>query len=120
MNDGSTDNAFDAAMRQRYRLASGRVSPGTLTRLRPRPRAIRPALAWAPGWRVGAGMAGIAAAVFAVTVGLNLHRPPASGMAGHSVAADAASEPDPVGTLEQDPDFYAWLASEDADMLAME
>jgi hypothetical protein len=120
MNDGSTDNAFDAAMRQRYRLASGRVSPGTLTRLRPRPRALGPALAWAPGWRVGAGMAGIAAAMFAVTVGLNLHRPPAPPVASPPLAGDAAWAPDPVGTLEQDPDFYAWLASEDADMLAVE
>lgn len=120
MKTEATDNAFDDAMRARYRLAGERVSPRTRTRLRPGPHATRPALAWRPGWRIGAGMAGIAAATFAVTFALNLHRPPAPPAASPLLAGDAAWAPDPVGTLEQDPDFYAWLASEDADMLAVE
>lgn len=118
MNDETTGNAFDAAMRQRYRLAGERVSPRT--RMQLRPRAARPALAWSPGWRVGAGMAGVAAALFAVTFALNLHRPPSPGAASQPMAGDVAVDPDPVATLDEDPDFYAWLASEDADMLAVE
>lgn len=120
MKTEATDNAFDDAMRARYRLASERVSPRTRTRLRPGPHATRPALAWSPGWRIGAGMAGIAATVFAVTFALNLQRPPAPDATSLPIAGDAAREPDPVDPLGQDPDFYAWLASEDADMLAME
>lgn len=113
------DDAFDAAMRGRYRLASERVPPRILAQLRMRARVVPPSTAWPPGWRAGAAMAGIAAALFAVTFGLNLHRP-SSPAADRSIVRDAAFDPGASGTLDQDPDFYAWLASADADLLAME
>jgi hypothetical protein len=68
---------------------------------------------------MGTALAGVAAAVFALALGVSLWRPvedanPATG------ALVAVSPDDGATVLEQDPDFYAWLASDDADLLAME
>lgn len=117
---GARDDAFDSAMRTLHRDALQQVTPAVRWRLKP---ASAPPKGGVAGrffdWRVGGALAGsVAAAVFALAVGVGLWRTPdtmSPAPAATLTAADANT-----GVLEQDPDFYAWLASEDADLLAVE
>lgn len=116
-----TEDSFDRAMRERYLHAAQHVSPPALARLRvDRHAAARGERIAMRGWAMGAVFGGLAATVFAVAFGLNfrvgqaLDDSPARNLV---VAVDDASV---VTALDHDPDFYAWLASSDAQLMAME
>jgi len=118
------DARFDAAMRQLHATAVGRVSGRTRLQLQQLPRSATTA---AParrgfGWRP---LAASFAAVLALMVGVQLWNAPepspaeqAAPTATPATVADAADDIDAV--LDENPDLYLWLASNDAYALAME
>lgn len=114
------DDAFDARMRETWGTAVDAVPPMVARRLRPAARETR-----APSrWPLGAALA--AAAVIALAIGLRPQALNAPNPA-HAVATNAATTTDAVAStddgatpLDRNPDFYAWLASPDAEQLAME
>ena len=127
-NDHDTndrDARFDAAMRQLHATAVERVSGRTRLRLQQSPRST-PAAAPARrhfGWRP---LAASFAAVLALMVGVQLWNAPEPARPGQTPApaasattlADATDDIDAV--LDENPDLYLWLASNDAYALAME
>lgn len=122
-NDHRSDDRFDAAMRQRHALASARISPRVEAQLRQRRAALRadPRRAHS-GWRPGWPVATACAAVLAVLAGTQLQREPASqtpAPAAMAAAAAAADRADLDSVLDENPDFYLWLASGDADTFAV-
>jgi anti-sigma-K factor RskA len=119
MNDSSRDDRFDAAMRQSYDAATNRLSARTQAQLQQRRRAAssgQPALEPSRrhfGWPVAASFA----AVLALAIGLQVRWQPES-TATVPIVADNDDNLDTV--LDENPDFYLWLASSDANALAME
>lgn len=123
---GSDDN-FDHAMRDRYRQAVQHVSSATRTQLRTnRHAATRGESMPVRGWPLGAAFGGLAAVVFAITLGLNFNQglqidgAQPGPQAASDMLATVADDLPVVTALDQDPDFYAWLASSDAQLMAME
>ena len=116
------DARFDAAMRQLHATAVDRVSGRTQLQLQQRPRPV-PAAAPARrrfGWRP---LAASFAAVLALMVGVQLWNVPEPSPAGQATmpAATVADTTDDIdAVLDENPDFYLWLASSDAYALAME
>lgn len=109
------DARFDSAMRSLHLEAVDHISPQVRQRL----RGARTASSRAPralGW----GLASGCAALFGLVIGLQLHAPPAGTSAPDEsavvTAAPAATvaEPEGLAAVEQNPDFYLWLASTDA------
>jgi ferric-dicitrate binding protein FerR (iron transport regulator) len=118
MNHDNRDARFDAAMRQLHEVATERISGRTRLQLQQRPRTAsvaRPA-ARRLGWPVAASFA----AVLALMVGLQLRQDPAPLPATPAADAVADSGDDIDIVLEENPDLYLWLASNDAYALAME
>ncbi|MFC3552040.1 hypothetical protein ACFOLC_13600 [Lysobacter cavernae] len=118
------DQAFDQAMRRLHAQAVEQVSPATRARLRAA-RHVGAEAARAPrrgfGWVLASGCA----AVFALAIAMQLQPRPASTPATASFAT--TSTPDTgtlyeVGTavaaLDENPDLYLWLASNDDAMPA--
>jgi len=107
------DTRFDAAMRAVHLQALEHVSPQVRRRL----RAARAAPGHAPralGW----GLASGGAALFGLVVALQLHAPPEHPRASAPAVATTTAAPAPdvpiaLAALEQNPDFYLWLASND-------
>ncbi len=123
MNDiRSHDDAFDQAMRDRYRRASGSVSAATRSQLRQarHAAAIGDTRRSRFSWPLLLG--GATAAAFAIAFGLGLHEQMllAPDTTQAATVATAAGYDDPALALDQDPDFYAWLGSADAELVAME
>jgi hypothetical protein len=115
----SPEDRFDAAMRALHQDALVHVSPRVRWKLRPATGTKSSTTDRPSAWRMGTALAGVAAAVFALALGVSLWKPVEE--ANPATGALAATSPDDGATvLEQDPDFYAWLASDDADLLAME
>jgi len=118
------DARFDAAMRQLHATAVDRVSGRTRLQLQQRPRSATiatPARRYL-GWRP---VAASFAAVLALMVGVQLWNAPEPSPAAPATAAPAtavaASTPDDIdAVLDENPDLYLWLASNDAYALAME
>ena len=115
---------FDAALRARHAEALDQLSPRVRAQLAQRrhaalrdqahPRARRNGLRYA--------IAGFAA-IGALALGLQLQRPPSlDPPTTPATVARTAPTAAPRGDtlLDQDPEFYAWLASPDAQQLAME
>lgn len=118
------DNArFDAAMRALHRDAVAQVTPGVRWRLKPAQIASQQhANGHRGAWRLAPLWAGGVAAVFALAIGVGLWRsaePTVPAAPGLQLASEDAGE-DAATVLGEDPDFYAWLASADADLVAME
>ena len=111
------DDEFDARLRDTWRTAVDAVPPTTGRRLRPAMRETR-----APShWPLGAALA--AAAVLAVAIGLHPHATDAPGadtVATTTTTTNLVASDDSTAVLDRNPDFYAWLASPDAEQLAME
>jgi hypothetical protein len=115
MNDDDIQDLFARQARQRHAQALAAISPRTRAQLHNRLQAALASARHAPahGWRW--------AAASALALGLALLLPqggnaPPAAMPAAQVAATAT----PVTTLEQDPEFYVWLASADALALASE
>jgi len=112
------DDAFDARLRETWRSAVDAVPPTLSWRLR---AARTPARAERPPIRWPLGAAFATAALIALAIGLRPH--PAGlpqAVPATTVAVSGASIEDTAAPLDHSPDFYAWLASPDAEQLAME
>ncbi|WP_119717428.1 hypothetical protein [Cognatilysobacter tabacisoli] len=119
------DTRFDEAMRDLHRQALGAVSPATRQRLRAaRSGAARPRHGGA--WALGASVAAVAALAIALQLGRLPERGPATATPPGATAARGAAPSTPVtdagdvATLDENPDLYLWLASSDADLVALE
>jgi hypothetical protein len=125
-DEASAGGELDRIARTLHADAVAHVAPRTLAQLRarrsqsaPRPGPLaRPRML---GW----GLAGAFAALFAVAVGLRMELPASSTAdsapvadAGAPIAGDDALEA--YAALDEDPDFYLWLATTDVQPLAME
>lgn len=121
IQDDDRDARFDAAMRQLHGTAVRRVPGRTLLQLQQRPAAAaRPPHAAAARHRFGWPLAASFAVALALVVGLQLQRHEQA-PATPPPAATAAVDADDLDTvLDENPDFYLWLASSDANALAME
>ena len=117
----TADARFDAGLRAHHTAALERLSPATRAQLAQRRHAAvrgeRPRVA--QGRRFA--LAGFAA-VAALVAGLQLRQPmqPATAPTSQPAVAAAAGAPRPDTLLDEDPEFYAWLASNDARLVAME
>jgi hypothetical protein len=111
------DDAFDARLRDTWRNAVDAVPPALAWRLRAAPATARAEQRTPVRWPLGAAFA--AAAVVALAIGLRPH-PAAIPQATPVSAAAAIDANDATALLDRNPDFYAWLASPDAEQLAME
>ncbi len=124
MNAPDLDNArFDRRLRAVHAEAVEQVSAATMAQLHQRRAA---AVAGRPARRFGWPLAMASAAVLALAVGLGLglggSGGPEPGSSDQPMLALDAAPPveDAYDGLDQSPDFYAWLASSDAELLAME
>jgi len=109
------DQEFDNAMRRLHADALAQVSAPTRARLRD----ARASASTAGGSRRGFGwaLASGFAAIFALAIGWQLQSPPAATTDTVTVddAIDAAmyDTDTAVAALDENPDFYLWLASND-------
>jgi anti-sigma-K factor RskA len=116
------DNAaFDRGMRQLHAAALAQVSPQTLAKLRAARHAAQAAPKPGHAWRWAAATA--FSAVLAVALGVQFL--PRSGTVPTAPPAVAAVNSDDeygdsVAALDESPDLYMWLASSEAEPLAME
>lgn len=114
---------FDQAARAAHADAIAHVSADTMAQLHRRRHA---ALAWTPvrGWRWPLPAAAFASLlVVAVGLAVGLHMSDEAPPAAAAPALAAGAEPGIEAVLDelgQNPDFYVWLASGDADLIAME
>lgn len=111
---------FDQVIRQHHANAVERISPRARAQLaQRRSAALRGEVQPRPAF--GLRHAGFAfAAVFAVAVGIGL-MPATQTPAPAPMPQVAATTPATSNTiLDEDPDFYAWLASTEVQQLAME
>lgn len=120
----------DAAVRALYLQAQDQVSAGTTARLN---RARHAALSAAPpprrgwAWPLAAGCT----ALLALAAGLQISAPPASDPASAQAVASAPltlaedamlddASADAYVAYDESPDFYLWLAANEATLLAVE
>lgn len=123
MNTRHDDDRFDAAMRDLHAQAVSQVSAATMAGLHRRrhaalhdagPRRV-------PRWALATAFASVCA--LAIGLGSGLLRDDGMPPAPASVAAAPESVEgidDAFASLDENPDFYLWLASSDATLLAME
>ncbi|TYT23145.1 hypothetical protein FZO89_18070 [Luteimonas viscosa] len=123
-NDDRDQDRLDQALRARYAEAVSQVSGATMAQLhRRRHAALADAPARGSRWRLpAAAFASLMVVAGALGIGLHLSgdAPPAAVESPVAVAADATGIEGALDELDQNPDFYVWLASGDADLLAME
>ena len=127
--DQGTDDRFDASIRAAHADALDHLSPRTRAQLQQRRRAAlagTPARAPANPFRFVLPLA-TAFAIGAVAIGVGLRlQPESTDAAAPRVAsvppapATTTTDDTAYATLEENPDLYLWLASEDAATLAME
>ena len=107
------DSRFDELMRARHAQALEHLSPRTRAQLHNRLQAAFAGPRTRPRWRAWVPVAAVAAAL-ALWLPWRSTQPPASPGAVAPVADDT------LATLDETPDFYLWLASDDAVALASE
>jgi hypothetical protein len=114
----TNDHAFDAAIRASHQASLDRLSPRVHAQLAQRRNAALRGQATRRGHGLRYAAAGFAA-LFALAIGLQFGTLPAP--VAPAITAPQASASPSVGTmLDEDPEFYAWLASSDAQLVAME
>lgn len=123
MNTGieERNNEFDRDMRKLHADAVSQISPQTLARLRSVRQQTQTAPRRAHAWRWIAASA--FSAVLAVALGVQFLPQTATspGAAPALAAADSQADyDDALATLDENPDLYVWLASSEAEPLAME
>ena len=114
------EDAFDATMRDSYRVATEQVSAATRARLRQARHAAASGEARKHGYSWPLLFGGAAAAVFAIAFGLGLREQALPPDSAPPVVATTAGYEEAASALDQDPDFYAWLGSSDAELVAVE
>ena len=113
-----SDARFDEAVRRTHAVAVDRLSPRVRAQLAQRRNAALRGEAVAPA-RVGLRYAAAGfAALCALAIGLQFGSMPAPASLEPGIASTSAT-PDTT-LLDEDPEFYAWLASADAQQIAME
>jgi len=128
--DHRRDAAFDAAMRAHHALAVQHLSARVRTQLAQRRHAVMSGETgrapphhrwWLPP--LPRATAGFAAIVGALAIGLHLLRPAGMSPAPQAQAPTALIPSDattPSTPLDEDPEFYTWLASTDARQIPLE
>ena len=104
------DDAFDHAMRGLHAQALTQVSPHTRARLREARTAANqraPTRGW--HWPLATGLA----ALVALAIGLQWQAPPSSDNAPARTAAVDPAAYNALAALDETPDLYLWLASND-------
>lgn len=119
MTDDSTH--MDDTLRGHHRASLEQLSPRVRAQLAQRRHAALRGPLPHRRFQLGYAAAGVAA-VCALAVGIQVRTPPSQPVS--AAASGAAATVTPASTystvLDQDPDFYAWLASSDAMQVAME
>ena len=113
--------AFDHDMRKLHTAAVNHISPQTLARLRAARHAAQTAPRPSHAWRWIAATA--FSAVLAVAIGLQFLPQSAPTPTAQPMVATVGGAIDynnSVPTLDENPDLYLWLASAEAEPLAME
>lgn len=121
-NDTGTDGdaRFDHALRQHHAAAVDRLSPHVRAQLAQRRNATLRGERVAPAYRMRYAAAGFAA-ICALAIGLQFGlMPSTSSPATTTGIASVATGATDTTMLDEDPEFYAWLASADAQQIAME
>lgn len=122
MNAGieEKNQAFDHDMRRLHAEAVSNISPSTLARLRAARHGAQSTPRQGHAWRWVAATA--FSAVLAVVLGMQLLPGPVHPPVARPVVVDGASagDADALATLDESPDLYMWLASSEAEPLAME
>ena len=124
MNNRPTNTAiggearFDEALRGHHATAVERLSPRTRAQLTQRRNAALRGERIAPAHGMRYAAAGFAA-ICALAIGLQFGMMPAPGNPAAGIASATTSSTDTT-MLDEDPEFYAWLASADAQQIAME
>ena len=109
---------FDQALRDHHAVAVERISPRVRAQLaQGRHAALRGTATARPALGLRHLAAGIA---MAAVVGLGLQLLPTPEQAATVDATVASAAPVSNTILDEDPEFYAWLASADVQQLAME
>lgn len=116
----SNNETFDHDMRQLHATAVTHISPQTLARLRAARHGAQTAPQRGHAWHWIAASA--FSAVLAVAIGVQFLPRSTLSTAQPVVAATGTGNDysDSVATLEENPDLYLWLASSEAEPLAME
>ena len=123
MNTGidEKNQIFDHDMRRLHDAAVSNISPQTLARLRAARHAAQTAPQRGHAWRWAAATA--FSAVLAVALGVQLLPDSGALPDTRTLVADTSTEDsytDTLATLDENPDLYMWLASSEAEPLAME
>ena len=114
------DARFDRALRQHHVEAVERLSPRVRAQLAQRRNAALRGERVAPAYRMRYAAAGFAA-ICALAIGLQFGlMPSTSSPATTTGIASVATGATDTTMLDEDPEFYAWLASADAQQIAME
>lgn len=119
MTNENPTTRFDATLRGHHAAALQQMSPRVRAQLAQRRHAALRGTAAARGHRMGYAAAGFAA-LCALAIGLQFRSPPSTVAPAAVAASTALPLRIETTTLDQDPDFYAWLASSDALQVAME
>lgn len=119
MNDESS--RFDAVLRGHHQVSLQQLSPKVRAQLAQRRHAALRGESPQRSHRLGYAAAGFAA-LCALAIGLQFRTPPTPSPAPDSMLVSTHVVPARTDSiiLDQDPDFYAWLASSDALQVAME
>ena len=114
-------NRFDEAVRGHHRASLAALSPKVRAQLAQRRHASISGTSPQRSHRLGFAAAGFAA-LCALAIGVQFRAPPTPSSAADTMLASTTSAPSRADSiiLDQDPDFYAWLASSDAMQVAME
>ncbi|MCI4567873.1 hypothetical protein [Lysobacter sp. CFH 32150] len=118
-DNGLNGSDLDRELRLRHAQALANLSPRTLAQLQQRrktalsPRASAPMRAFA--WPLAA-----ACAIGVLALGLQLRQPEVAPATTAVVASDTNDVDDAYAALDETPELYLWLASNDAVTLASE
>ena len=118
-NGTGGDARLDRALRQHHATAVERISPRTRAQLAQRRNAALRGERVAPAYGMRYAAAGFAA-LCALAIGLQFGMLPAPGNPAVGGIASATTSSIDTTMLDEDPEFYAWLASADAQQIAME
>ena len=121
-NTGGTASVtrFEQALRDQHAVAVECLSPQVRAQLAQRRHAaLRGTAATRAGWHLRPLVAGIAMACV-LALGLQLLPSNREAAPAPDTIATTATPSTPNTILDEDPEFYAWLASADVQQLAME
>ena len=114
-----SDDDFDRALRARHRDAAASLSPRVQAQLQQRLRASRMLVAPARQQHAAWGLALACSLALVLVVGI--HRRATGDMPATPVAATSNTDANElVATLDEAPDLYLWLASDDANNMLSE